>query len=503
MALLRANTTKGIVVGTYSGNPEISAFKGIPYAKPPVGKRRWAPPEPIDSWEGEFIAKEFKEIPIQVEERHPFYSHEFYKCRKPMSEDCLFLNIWTPAESENDRLPVMFFIHGGGFKSGYSHEIAFDGDGLAKEGVILVTIEYRLGSFGYLAHEELVEESDKSSAGNYGLQDQIAALNWVRENIHAFGGDCNNITIFGQSAGAMSVENLITSPVSKNKMSQAIMQSAGGYVLNNRSSLGMLSLQEACKQGRSFIEFLECKSISEARELDANYIAEKEREYIEVISPNSSFLPIIDGYYQVESTADAVKNYRYADIPYIIGTTEFENGAATYLPDGDPELFKESVYQAYGEDASEFMKIIGFDENPEKAMLEGGWDDMLKPGIFAWADHAAENKALQPTYLYYLKRKMPGDSAGAFHSSDLWYEFGTLNRCWRNLNGVDFELSNAIIKYWTNFAKNGNPNGEGLEEWIPYSASERKSLILDEKIEMSDFCGSQRTRFIVDKILNQ
>ena len=209
MALLKAKTESGMVEGLYSGNPEITVFKGIPYAAPPVDQLRWMPPQPAEPWDGVYQAYLFKDIPAQAEERHPFYSKEFYKCRKPMSEDCLYLNIWTPAASDNERLPVMFFIHGGGFKSGYSHEITFDGDALAQQGVLLVTIEYRLGSLGYLAHQSL--RGENGSCGNYGLLDQIAALKWVRRNIAAFGGDPERITVFGQSAGAMSVENLVTS----------------------------------------------------------------------------------------------------------------------------------------------------------------------------------------------------------------------------------------------------------------------------------------------------
>ena len=176
MALLKAKTESGMVEGLYSGNPEITVFKGIPYAAPPVDQLRWMPPQPAEPWDGVYQAYLFKDIPAQAEERHPFYSKEFYKCRKPMSEDCLYLNIWTPAASDNERLPVMFFIHGGGFKSGYSHEITFDGDALAQQGVLLVTIEYRLGSLGYLAHQSL--RGENGSCGNYGLLDQIAALKW-------------------------------------------------------------------------------------------------------------------------------------------------------------------------------------------------------------------------------------------------------------------------------------------------------------------------------------
>ena len=440
---------------------------------------------------------------MQVEERHPFYSREFYQCRKPMSEDCLYLNIWTPAESGQSRLPVMFFIHGGGYKSGYSHEVTFDGDALAQQGVLLVTIEYRLGSFGYLAHRELRAESPWGACGNYGLLDQIAALKWVRRNIAAFGGDPDNITIFGQSAGAMSVENLITSPLTEGEIAKAIMQSAGGYVEEQATSLSMRSLESAEELGAEFLEFLGCSTLAQARALPAELIAEKERVFLEEIQPNAFFAPIIDGYSQLRSAGEAVKNYQYADIPYIVGATANENGAFTYLPPPDPQVFLTAVKSRFGDDAQEFLDLIGFAEDPEKAMREGGWDDMLKPGIFAWADHAADRPERKPTYLYYFDRKMPGDQAGAYHSAELWYVFQTLQRCWRELTGVDYDLSRAMVRYWANFAKNGDPNGDGLPEWTAYTKSRRGSMRLGERIGMSDYCGSRRARFIADRILKQ
>ena len=501
MALLKAKTESGMVEGLYSSNPEITVFKGIPYAAPPVGQLRWAPPQPAEPWDGVYQAYLFKDIPAQAEERHPFYSKEFYKCRKPMSEACLYLNIWTPAASDNERLPVMFFIHGGGFKSGYSHEITFDGDALAQQGVLLVTIEYRLGSLGYLAHQSL--RGENGSCGNYGLLDQIAALKWVRSNIAAFGGDPERITVFGQSAGAMSVENLVTSPLCQGDISGAIMQSAGGYTGQRICGVSMLTQAEGEALGAEFLTFLGCDTIDEARKLAVEELVERERSFIEDIRPGLTFSPIVDGWSQIRSCAEAVKTYQYADIPYMIGATGDENGAFHCLPPEDPQAFRQSVEARFGTEAQAFLRLIGFWEDPEAAVRAGGWNDMLKPGVFAWADHAAEKADRRPTYLYHFTRELPGDNAGAYHSSELWYVFQTLSRCWRELSGVDYDLSRAMVRYWANFAKHGSPNGDGLPVWTPYTASHRQSMELGVHIGMSDFCGSPRVRFIVDRILSE
>ena len=504
MALLQVKTESGCVIGTHSGNPEISVFKGIPYAAPPIGKLRWAPPQRAEPWKEPYQAYTFRDIPMQVEERHPFYSNEFYKCRKPMSEDCLYLNIWTPAENDSARLPVMFFIHGGGFKSGYSHEIAFDGDGLAQQGVLLVTIEYRLGSLGFLTHSEFATADDCPARGNFGTLDQIYALEWVRDNIASFGGDPDNITVFGQSAGAISVENLVTSPLTHGHIAKAIMQSAGGYVSEKHCALKMYSFEDAAAYGEKFFAFLGCNNLEEARAYPVHSLIEKERVFLDEVCPEFFFSPIVDGYSQIMTLSEAVKNYCYADIPYMLGTTGFENGAATYLPTEDYKTFLKSVKSRFGADKDAFLKLIGFEENREKAILEGGWDDLFKPGIFAWADHAAKRPERKPTFLYYFTRRLPGsDNAGAYHSSELWYVFQTIQRCWRDLTGVDYDLSRAMVKYWSNFAKTGNPNGDLLPSWTPYTSACRGSMELGEHIGMTDYTGSQRVRFIVDRILKQ
>ncbi|NLL55372.1 MAG: carboxylesterase family protein [Clostridiales bacterium] len=499
MGLLRAETEYGIIEGTYSGIPEISVFKGIPYASAPLGKLRWMPPVPPRKWTGIYHADQFRAIPSQVEERHPFYAREFYRCRKPMSEDCLYLNIWTPANNLGENLPVMFWIHGGGYKSGYSHEITMDGDAMAKKGVILVTIEYRLGSLGYLAHKELIDHIT-GACGNYGLLDQIAALKWVRNNIRAFGGDPDNITVFGQSAGALSVVNLITSPLCKNDIAKAIMQSAGGYS-GSYDAIKMYKQNEAEQYGEAFLRYLNCSSIDEARSIPADRLVEFERIFIEEIHHEFSFAPIVDGYSQLRSCSELVRNYAYLNIPYMVGATEFENGAFTYLPLPDRKDFVHSIQTRFGVDAEEFLRVIDFENNPDKAIRHGGWDDVLKPAIFAWADHSAKQTDLKSVYLYHFTRKMPGDSAGAYHSAELWYVFQTLHRCWRELTGVDFDLSRVMVSYWTNFAKSGDPNGDGLPEWTPYTKYNRRSMELGERIGMTDYIGNERIRYIVDRIL--
>ena len=187
----------------------------------------------------------------------------------------------------------------------------------------------------------------------------------------------------------------------------------------------------------------------------------------------------------------------------MIGATGDENGAFHCLPPEDPQAFRQSVEARFGTDAQAFLQLIGFWEDPEAAVRAGGWNDMLKPGVFAWADHAAEKADRRPTYLYHFTRELPGDNAGAYHSSELWYVFQTLSRCWRELSGVDYDLSRAMVRYWANFAKYGSPNGDGLPVWAPYTASHRQSMELGAHIGMSDFCGSPRVRFIVDRILSE
>lgn len=278
MAITETKTKYGQVHGVQKDG--YTVFCGVPYAKPPVGEKRFCPPEEPACWEGVYKADHFGCVCPQTEhEPDSFYGKEFYldpEFGMKQSEDCLYLNIWTPANTVDEKLPVAFWIHGGAFMHGFSHESEFDGAAYCERGVILVTINYRLGAFGFLAHPWLSEESGVGRSGNYAILDQIAALKWVKENIAAFGGDPENITVFGQSAGCMSVQTLVSSPLTENWISKAIFQSAGGYDTGlNRD----MPLSEAETIGQEFVELSGAKSLEELRAIPAEKIVELQEEF--------------------------------------------------------------------------------------------------------------------------------------------------------------------------------------------------------------------------------
>lgn len=234
MALTIVKTEGGLVKGVPAGNQTISVFKGIPFAAPPVGELRWKAPQPVIPWRGTIKAYKFSAIPVQNRVlKGSFYQKEFYPIELPMSEDCLYLNIWTPARTDDEKLPVAIWIFGGGFNQGYANKMEFDGEAFAKKGCIFVSINYRLGLLGFLTHPELTAESAEHISGNYGIMDQIAAISWVKRNIAGFGGDPEKITVFGQSAGANSVMVLCNSPLTSGLFQRAIMQSTGGLSIRN------------------------------------------------------------------------------------------------------------------------------------------------------------------------------------------------------------------------------------------------------------------------------
>ena len=429
MAMQHAVTKYGAVEGVVQKG--YTVFKGIPYAAAPVGELRWKRPAPPAAWEGVRKADSFSRVCPQI--RMPagsFYHKEFYSedDQLEQSEDCLYLNIWTPAEDGSEKLPVLFWIHGGGFDHGWGFEKEFDGEAICKNGAILVSINYRCGVFGFFSHPWLDEESNEKISGNYGLFDQLFALRWVRENIAAFGGDPENITIFGQSAGAMSVQSLISSPLTKGLVSKAIMQSGGG--------IGGLRLtdskQDALEKGKAFAEKLGARSIGELRALSADtLLAAFQKEGIR-------FSPHIDGVFLTDSFDNLAQSGQVLDIPYLIGACRVESGL-------------------------------------------GGAGERMNLGSVNWCkNQLALNR--RPAFLYCFDRDMPGDDARSFHSSDLWYVFGTLRRCWRPLAERDQELSRIMTAFWVNFAKTGDPNGEGLPQWDAYTEKSPNRLVFDLEI---------------------
>lgn len=435
------NTKYGAISGIDKGG--YSVFAGIPYAIPPVGDLRFKAPQKLKPWAGVLDATNFSNVCIQhLGTDDPLWGPEFYSEKewiRTQSEDCLYLNIWMPNDADGKKLPVAFWIHGGAFLSGYATEKEFDGEAYCKRGVILVSVEYRCNIFGFLAHPLLTSESPDHTSGNYGILDQIEALKWVYENIENFGGDPSNITIFGQSAGAMSVQTLISSPLTNGMISKAILQSGGGY--KGGLSRDML-LTEQEKYGEIFMELAGISTLEELRSLSADRIFSLLGPFMEKVFPLAMGLfltPVIDGHLLTDGYDSLIEKGKIKDIPYLMGSTKNDITVT---------------------------------------------EDMLKAGTFApiYTGCTSFSKMLEelgrkPAYVYYFSHDLPGDNNGAFHSSELWYMFGTLSRCWRPFTKTDYSLSEKMLDYWTNFMKTGDPNGPSLDEWRPFT--EKDEFVLD------------------------
>ena len=436
--LKTVNTKYGNIAGVDCGNYVV--YRGIPYAKAPIGSLRWKAPEDPDKFEGTFMADKFAAKCPQFEQDpagpqmgfnygNEFYSKEEFK--RPMSEDCLYLNIWTPANcTKASALPVAFYIHGGAFMSGYSSEEEFDGESYADKGVILVTIGYRLGVFGFLAHEWLSQENQNGISGNYGILDQIKALEWVYENISAFGGNPDNITVFGQSAGSMSTQVLVSSDLTKNMISKAILQSG---ISCESDFLITPNLKEEMGYGKNFVELTGASSISELRALSTEELMKCQDKFmLDCFQKGLGFVfvPTVDGYLLSKSVKEVYDKGLMKKIPYITGFV--------------------------GND-------IGQTEDDAKANKPGVIEDECKK----WAIKA-EDATGEPVFVYSFEYNLPGDDSGPFHSSELWYTFGTYKRSWRPMGEHDAKLSEDMVSYWTNFMKYGKPSKDE-NEWGAYT----------------------------------
>ena len=325
MALLQVKTDAGTVEGLTGWNQAVSVFRGIPYAAPPVGELRWKAPQPVEPWEG--VRQCYKYGNICYQERRAsegggdLIGNEFYCVEWPRSEDCLYLNVWTPANSAGEKLPVGVYFHGGGYSQGYGHLNCYDGEGFAKRGCVIVTLNHRLGIFGYLAHPELTAESGYHASGNYGVLDLIAALKWVKNNIAAFGGDPDQVTVFGQSGGGMKVTTMIASPLAEGLIHGAIMQSSGGL---ERTRGGMTTtLEQAEASGAAILQEMGYTTIADARKASEEALQEGVKEYKKhhAVDPMMMFCPVTDGYVFPESWNDLFAGGKYPDIPTMIGCT--------------------------------------------------------------------------------------------------------------------------------------------------------------------------------------
>jgi para-nitrobenzyl esterase len=433
-----------------------AVFKGLPFAAPPVGDLRWKEPMPVKSWTGVRDAGDFGATCAQIDAGWNKMAAEKGK------EDCLFLNVWAPEWPPKSRKPVMFWIHGGGNMGGSAVgaggiEPPFDGERMAAHGVVVVTINYRLGLFGFFAHPELTAESPHHASGNYGLLDQIAALRWVQENIARFGGDPHDVTVFGQSAGGQDTGLLLASPLAKGLIHRAIEESGtvtiGGDVTAPRSKLEQAGVQLAATwkaPATGQIQYLRGLSTAEILKASPPYAQRGP------LRPE----PDIDGYAIVKVPAQVFKDHQELPVPLIVGNNGRERTLA-----GGPEALKKAIEAFYGNQASQAFKLYGLDgPNPDSYPPHGDgnsqWetDNMFRCGSVVIANW---HSARFPTWEYEFTRA--SEPQGAVHSWELQFVFGNLRP--EASQPADRKLSDQVLEYWTNFARTGNPNGGSLPDW--------------------------------------
>ena len=466
---LKIKTDKGKVEGTLTTDGQVRAFKGIPYAAPPVGNLRWQAPQPAAKWHGTLAAHDFGHRCIQTN----VSSDMTFRDPGP-SEDCLTLNVWTPTSAKPGSLPVMVWIYGGGFTAGTTSEGRQDGQFLAHRNVVIVSMNYRLGILGFFAHPELTAESPHHASGNYGLLDQAAALAWVRRNITAFGGDPNNITLFGESAGSFSVSSQMASPLSKGLFAKAIGESGGAFRSN---SLGYPTLAKAEQDDAAFaLAAFNTSSLSDLRKLSPDDLIKAAEAKTTPRPPR--FGPDVDGYFLPQSVPDIYAAGHQAHIPLLAGWNADEARAQVINNPIQPTVasFTAQATKDFGDRAQEFLAVYPAATDAEAVQSAGDFasDRFIAYSTWAWLEaHVRTGNA--PVYRYRLDLGSPGDkfhsaAIGAFHSDDIEYVFGTLDSrqqaTWRP---EDRALSDQIQQYWTNFARTGDPNSSGLPTWPTYT----------------------------------
>ena len=469
---LAVATKIGKVQGTLTTDGQVRAFKGIPYAAPPVGNLRWQSPQPAAKWHGVRSATSFGSHCIQTSSYADMTFHD-----PGPSEDCLTLNVWTPANAQPGTLPVMVWIYGGGFTAGSTSELRQDGQYLAHRNVVIVSMNYHLGIFGFFAHPELAAESPHHASGNYGLMDQAAALTWVKQNIRNFGGDPSNITIFGESAGSFSVSSLMASPLSRSLISKAIGESGGAFRSN---SLGYPSLIKAELDDAAFAKAaFNTSNLSDLRKLSPDELVKAANAETTPRPPR--FGPDVDGYFLPESVPDIYAAGKQAHIPLLAGWNADEARASVIMNPVQPTVasFTEQANTDFGDRAKAFLAVYPAATDAEAIRSAGDFasDRFISYSTWAWIE-AQVKTGDAPVYRYLFALGSPGDkfhsaTIGAFHSDDIEYVFGTLDSrqqaTWRP---EDRKLSNEIGQYWTNFARTGNPNGPGLPQWPTYAPSD-------------------------------
>jgi para-nitrobenzyl esterase len=485
MAVLAASTTStahvktdaGLVEGTTVADGRVRMFLGIPYAAPPVGGLRWKAPQPVPHWAGVRRATGFGPRCMQGR----IFDDMIF--RDEMSEDCLFLNVWTPAPPSGGHLPVMVWIYGGGFQGGSASEPRQDGEALARRGVVVVSMNYRLGVFGYFAHPELTRASDTRASGNQGLLDQVAALKWVQRNIAAFGGDPHNVLIFGESAGSFAVSAHMASPLSRSLFHKAIGES-GAYLGGPVGTLAPKSLAASEDVGKRFAATLGASSLDALLAMPADEVLKASLSR----PPSEWFSPTIDGYVLTEDPYVTFTAGRQARVPLLAGWNEDEGRAGVVLAKDKVTAasFIRQAKERYKDAAEAYLKeypATSDDEAVESAAAFAG-DMFIGYGTWKWIDlHAQTGQSVVYRYLWERDRPISADTTsngvaatsrdiGARHAGEIEYVFGTLKSDIKApWEPIDFTISDQMMAFWSNFAKRGNPSGAGVAPWPAYSAA--------------------------------
>lgn len=487
----RVEVTGGAIEGEYTGSDrEVLAYRGVPYAAPPVGERRWRPPGQVVAWEGVRPAREHAPACWQAIRSEGFYAMGEIE----RDEDCLYLNVWTAADSADERRPVMVWIHGGAFVFGSGSVDTYDGEALARKGAVVVTLNYRLGSLGFLAHPALSAEAERGVSGNYGLLDQVAALRWVRDNIAAFGGDPANVTIFGESAGSMSVCYLQSTPLAEGLFHRAIGESGGcfgphrrladeGPTADTRASgheLGVRFARALGVEGEGSAAARALRALS-PEELIAGQ-AEASADVFEV--------GLVDGRTFPDQMYNLFAEGRHNDVPVLVGSNADE-GTTLFadVPELSPPAYRQRVRERTGPLADAFLDAYSGDAatSTKRALQQMSSDRIFAWAMRTWARLTAG--AGSDAYLYFFDHAAPageeyGRSLGAYHAAEIAYAFDNLHRLDRDWSEADRTLADRMSRYWVNFAATGDPNGEGLTRWPAYDPGADPALRLGEEIDV-------------------
>ena len=487
--------TGGTVSGSVNKNGDIHIFKGIPFAAPPVGDLRWKAPQPVKPWAGVKACTAFGASPVQgAPVSFSMWTKEFLIPDEPINEDCLYLNVWTGAKAPKEKKPVIVWIYGGGFSSGGAGAPIYDGEAMAKKGIVFVSFNYRVGIFGFFAHPELTKKSGKNASGNYGLMDQVAALQWVKNNIAQFGGDPSNVTIAGQSAGSMSVNCMVASPLAKNLFQKAIGESGASFLSSPlRGKTGLATAEE---DGVKTASALKVNSLAELRKMPA-------ADLLKV--PQNMRGPIVDGYVLPESVANIFAAKKENQVALLTGWNQDEG--LMFGPIKNAVDFTKEATDKYGADASTFLKYYPVENDSVAAVSQLKLSRDMIFGIqnYTWANIQSSHGS--KVYVYRFTRKVPATGEyvkyGAFHTGEVPYAYDNLQFVNRPWEAVDNALAKTMSAYWANFATTGNPNGSGLADWPAYDTSRKMIIVLSENPFANKLWDAESLDFLYGKMIGK